>query len=123
MSRGDHERYADPAHRYGHSNEPDHERCRWEVWSSVGAWSRGAQCSRRATVDGLWCKQHSPEATAARKKAKDDRDRAENEKLKAMFARIRLQKNAVSALRRIAAGDLNDAAGYAQMVLDGESPE
>lgn len=38
----------------------DTERCRASVWHPMGNWGSSAQCSRKASMDGKWCKQHAP---------------------------------------------------------------
>jgi hypothetical protein len=40
------------------------DRCQERVYRS--GYMASGQCERAATVDGVWCKQHSPEAVTAR---------------------------------------------------------
>jgi hypothetical protein len=48
---------------------------------------RQVQCSRRATVDGKWCKQHSPQAKAERDAKSEAAWKAKQAKWEAEYAR------------------------------------
>jgi len=54
--------------------ELDPTRCKASV-REQGMWPRFYQCKRKATLDG-WCKQHHPDAQAARDKAAMDKHHA-----------------------------------------------
>lgn len=115
----DHERYADPNYRFGSDSWgkgplADLERCRWEVADHSLRFPHYSQCSRKAVVDGLWCRQHSPEATEQRRKKTEERETAQwNARLMELYSRKMYE-----ALEEIASGQLNDPAGYADMKLD-----
>lgn len=55
--------------RPGYSIDP--ERCRASVYHEHAG---SFQCSRKPAV-GLWCRQHSPEATEERRRQSDERER------------------------------------------------
>lgn len=57
-----------------------------------GPWGAPGRCSRRATVDGKWCKQHSPEAKAARDAARQEMWEAERKESAQRFARQRFDQ-------------------------------
>ena len=63
---------------------PDDERCSKDNVSDGTGWHFG-RCKRRGTVkenDKLWCKQHSPSATKARRQARSERwDAAQNARM------------------------------------------
>lgn len=63
---------------YGSSYSPtpyDPARCVCPVSFRDAGWTRKMQCTRKPGhgPDGLYCKQHSPEAVEARVKAQDER--------------------------------------------------
>jgi len=66
------ERFKPGSCSWGHPQTIDQERCVASVWEP-GRGIRNYQCSRKRTV-GEWCKQHSPEAEAARKEKANARD-------------------------------------------------
>lgn len=113
----DHERFADPNYKHSgaHGSSPhDPERCRWSVHATWSRWPQWHQCSRKAVVDGLWCRQHSPEETRKREAAKDIKFKASQRKF---MDRIHAAKMR-AALEAIASGELNDPVGYAAMKLE-----
>lgn len=88
--------------------------CAMEVMRYIGRWPHFHQCSRKPTV-GIFCKQHTPEASAERARKSDERWRAKWDR----EMRPHHRNDAfASALRAIAKGDMNDPAGYASMVLE-----
>lgn len=52
----------------------DSARCVKTVY--IGPWGRSSQCQRKRTV-GEYCKQHSPDAVAAKQKAAAEKHRAD----------------------------------------------
>lgn len=79
--------------------------------STQDRWPSYHQCNHKAVVDGLYCKIHSPaevERRRAKAKAKYDKE------TKKWHQPFEYRK----ALTEIAKGQLNDPAGYAQMILD-----
>lgn len=45
-------------------------RCIKSVITYTGRWPHSNQCARKATVDGCWCKQHSPAFIEEKNKAR-----------------------------------------------------
>lgn len=120
--KNDHERFSDPDFYYGGlygkkmKGNADPERCRWRVSGGMGWHSR--QCSRKAVVDGLWCKQHSPASAQDREKERQERWALERYNSAMEWWRRRCEETALTAIKEIAKGEMNDPAGYAQMLLD-----
>lgn len=107
MGVSDHERFAaNPKAIEG--------RCRWKVFNNWHSY----QCSRKASVDGLWCKQHSPEATKKRKEQSRSNYEAWSKEQNKKWALEKLKGKALDALREIAKGELNDPVSYAQLILE-----
>lgn len=105
--------------RYGNwignpkGTKEDTSRCIASVFSSY----RFNQCSRKRGhgEGGLYCKQHDPVRIA-------DKDAKQLAKWKIEWAAsekaFEKPKAFCKALEKIASGELNDPAGYAQMTLD-----
>jgi len=116
----DHERYADPNYRYntwagnpkGNAAHPDY--CRWEVFQN----HLFHQCSRKAKIDGLWCRWHSPEYMAKQEAKRQARWAEESRKWERRRRTSELNEKALAALIEIAKGEMNDPAGYAAMILE-----
>lgn len=108
--------------------KPDLKRCRASVPERSGFGSH--QCSRKVVVQRAgygFCAQHDPVVRRAKQQERDAawqrQHQAEND-MRARQARERaLQRDALDAIRKIAAGH-NDARGLAQQVLidHGEIP-
>lgn len=87
-----------------------------ESVSDGGRWPSFHQCSRKATVDGAWCKVHSPEYLAEKRRI--EREKYETQS-KASTRKWFFQSKGESfydALQQIANGH-NDARGFAEDVL------
>jgi len=65
-------------------------KCKKEVYRSEGNWTRRYPCSREAVRDG-WCKQHHPDAQAARDKASSAKYNAESAYSHYLFEHKRLR--------------------------------
>lgn len=89
------------------------DRPRCIAWVYAPRMVRSTQCQRRATVDGKWCRQHSPSTTAAREKerrARGDQKWAEE--------RYRFHgKSFFRVLQEIAAGH-NDPRALAKQTIN-----
>ena len=90
------------SHIYRVGNDP--ERCKEKVHDPSG-WGMN-QCSRKAKIEG-YCKQHSPEAVAARQKESHERyqrqaarARAPYEKIGRLEARVKELEDEVQELNR-----------------------
>ena len=90
---------------------PDYTRCAGSVLDGL----HPGQCSRKNGhgPHGAWCKQHDPVAVESKRKAQDDKWRAESELKLARHAAIAALE---PALRQIAAGH-NDPRGLAESVI------
>lgn len=99
-------------------------RCIEEVTYYTGRWPNHKQCSRKASVDGAWCKQHAPHIVSAKKED-------ENKRIKASIRADRHDyffkshgKEFYDALKKIADGHNNARAlAVVTLSLAGEVPK
>ncbi len=115
MRDDDHARYSAPDFEYGHfhKHKADPLFCRWQVWPNDRA-PTPYQCQRKHKPDSLWCKIHNPYYMKEKQRKWQENYQKEYRASTRRFARPRKIEE---ALRKIAEGDLNDPAGYAEMVL------
>lgn len=113
---GSHEEYSDPNYLYGthFKVKADPERCRWGLFKDYQSY----QCHNKHSVDGLWCRIHSPEAKKKRAEKFQASYEAKIKKWDEQNRQRRLKEKAVAALEEIAKGELNDPVGYAIMILE-----
>jgi len=82
------------------------ERCIEQVWGN-GRGAMASQCSRPRGhgPDGLWCKQHTPDAKAARAKKQDERYRAYTLGFECKFAFDNIARTAIAFFAQKASFD------------------
>ena len=90
--------------RYG-KTAPDFNRCA-EAVRGDDAWYGTQQCARKRGhgPDGAYCKQHDPDAVAARRAESDAKYKAERDAAYAKWKRERHAPAMLTALRQIAEG-------------------
>jgi len=87
-----------------------------EVVRDAGRWPSYHQCSRKASIDGIWCKQHSPAEIERKKQAENIKNEEERQqRMKRDF--IEWNGNTFyEALLKISEGH-NDPINFAREVL------
>jgi hypothetical protein len=91
----------------------DDTRCCATVRERGSSWPRFSQCQRKWTVeqDGKrWCKQHSPDAKAARHGAREERFKAEMRDISIRNAHRKVAQVAIKHFRQQATFDELEAA-------------
>jgi len=93
---------------------PDLTRCCEEVTRYIGNWPHYGQCTRKRGFgpDEAYCKQHDPEAVAARRKEADERGESKYRQQRLEWAGPRFFK----VLKQIADGH-NDPRSIAQEAI------
>lgn len=93
--------------------KPDPERCCESIWTKE-RWSRHQQCGRRRGFgpEKAYCKQHDPDAVAARKAVAEEKYQKEHERDQIKWSAQRL----FAALCKIADGDNDPRATAAEAI-------